>query len=130
MVPTGPADTHPAGTQLALPGASYQAVAQQDEELRFNQENFELPEMSYYKPWWKRRGVIIFIVLFPVLASLVALAAVLRIQPQRAAEGTTRMVSKVAFSSCTQRFSGPNPIWEAVRPSTSQTLHLPRWSFL
>lgn len=55
---------------------------------------------------------------FLAVAGAFVLAGVLAYLVQselRSGASSARVVAKVAFGSCTQRYNGPNPIWEKVR---------------
>jgi hypothetical protein len=102
----------PPGAQHAFARAS--AAPGDGQQLASVDEDIHLSALTPTRVWWKRPINIVLCIAFLVLSGTV-LAWLLSDAQSRGTSTSARTVSRVAFASCTQRFNGPNPIWEQVR---------------
>ena len=88
-------------------------------ELRTLEGRYELPELSQRTPWWRRRHARICAAAFAVVMLALVLPGLLWGISQRARVSTASTIAKIAFASCTQRWNGPNTVWQSVCISAS-----------
>lgn len=93
------------------------------DNLRTLEEQFQLPGLAERAPWWRqRRSHICAAVLAAVTLALLTFG-LLHYASVRSAQTNAMIISKVAFASCTQRWNGPNSVWQTARS------HMPKRAF-